>query len=399
MRRLLKKLMDLPRPLFEEGGKLHILYPLFEAGETFCLTPGKVAKGQTHVRDPLDMKRVMIMVVVALIPCVLLGMYNAGLQYETANQIEGANFWTHWYQGALMVLPIIIVSYLFGGLWEVFFAVLRKEDITEGFLVTGLLFPLTLPPTIPLWQVAIGISFGVLIGKEIFGGTGYNIVNPALLARAFLFFAYPGQISGDQVWTKINAGAVLPDGFSGATPLAIVSSVTHGSAVEALNTAGHSLASMALGLEGGSIGETSLWAVLAGALILNLFGIASWRIMLGGVAGLLGTAFSIHLLAGDSAAAFTHLPAYYHLVMGSFAFGIVFMATDPVSAAATPAGKWIYGALIGFLTIIIRVTNPAYPEGTMLSILFMNIMAPLVDHAVVRVHVRRRTRSWRTRNA
>jgi Na+-transporting NADH:ubiquinone oxidoreductase subunit B len=274
-----------------------------------------------------------------------------------------------------------------GGIWEVLFAVVRKHPVSEGFLVTGLLFPLTLPPTIPLWQVAAGVTFGVVIGKEIFGGTGFNVLNPALTARAFLYFAYPGQISGDRVW------ASGPDGWSGATPLGI-GMVAHGNEtlIESLNHAGYTLKSMIIGFEPGSIGETSVIACAIGAAILILSGVGSWRIMLGSLLGLSAAATLFHHVGGANLKPLATLPFYYHIVIGSFAFGTVFMATDPVSAAATNPGKWIYGFLIGFLIVLIRVANPAYPEATMLAILFMNVLAPLIDHYVVQAHIKRRAR-------
>ncbi len=386
-------ILDKFRPLFEPGGKLGRLFPLFEAGDTFLFTPAEVTEGAPHVRDAVDIKRWMITVVAALAPCLLFGIFNAGRQYNIANAVAGAGFWHHLGRGALIVLPIVMVSYVVGGLWEVLFAIVRKHEINEGFLVTGLLFPLTLPPTIPLWQVALGISFGVVIGKEIFGGTGFNVLNPALTARAFLFFAHAPQITGDSVWTKIADPSKVAEGFSGATPLAVAAGAPKGGSVlTALNEAGFTLKSMAIGLEGGSIGETSLIPVLIGAIVLILTGVGAWRIMAGGALGLVGAAYLLNALAGPDRSPFLALPWYYHVAMGSFAFGIVFMATDPVSAAATNAGKWIYGFLIGALIILIRVVNPAFPEGVMLSILFMNVMAPLVDYFVVRAHIRARER-------
>lgn len=375
------------RPLFQPGGKFERLHPLHEANETFLLTPAEVTHGAPHVRDSMDLKRAMIMVVLALIPATLFGIFNAGYQHNLAHQITNVGFWDHVIRGLILCLPIIVVSYAVGGIWEVLFAVVRKHPVSEGFLVTGLLFPLTLPPTIPLWQVAAGVTFGVVIGKEIFGGTGFNVLNPALTARAFLYFAYPGQISGDRVW------ASGPDGWSGATPLGI-GAVAHGheSLIESLNHAGYTLKSMIVGLEPGSIGETSVIACAIGALVLILSGVGSWRIMVGSLLGLAAGSFLFQHIGGADLKPLATLPFYYHVVIGSFAFGTVFMATDPVSAAATTAGKWIYGFLIGFLILLIRVANPAYPEATMLAILFMNVMAPLVDHYVVQAHIKRRAR-------
>ena len=390
--KFLKDQMEKSKPLFEPGGKLEKLYPLYEAQDTFLFTPPDTTRGAPHARDAVDMKRVMITVVVALLPCILFGIYNIGHQYHHANQVEDAGFLSHMLIGLRYFLPIVLVSYAVGGFWEVLFATIRKHEINEGFLVTGILFPLTLPPTIPLWQVAIGISFGVVIGKEIFGGTGFNVLNPALTARAFLFFAYPGDIIGDQVWTVIDESATQLAGFTGATPLAVAALVPAGvDVVGALREHGFTFGSMALGLEGGSISETALLPILLGAAILILTGVGSWRIMAGGTIGLLAMGAFMNLLPAESFKGFTQLPAYYHLAIGGFAFGIVFMATDPVSAAATDPGKWIYGALIGVLIILIRVANPAYPGGVMLAILFMNVMAPTIDHFVVKAHIKKRT--------
>lgn len=389
--KFLLELQEKQKKFFERGGKLEKLYPLYEAGDTFLFTPPDVNREAPHVRDAVDLKRVMITVVVALLPCILFGIYNVGHQYNVVNQIEGAGFLDHVWVGLRYVLPIILVSYAVGGFWEVLFAIIRKHEINEGFLVTGILFPLTLPPTIPLWQVAVGISFGVIIGKEIFGGTGFNVLNPALTARAYLFFAHPSQIIGDQVWTVVKEGANTVEGFTGATPLAVAALVERGGDVVAqLNDHGFTFLSMAIGLEGGSIGETSIIPILLGAAILILSGIGSWRIMAGGTIGLLAMGMLMNALPAENFKGFTQLPFYYHLVIGSFAFGIVFMATDPVSAAATNKGKWIYGVLIGVLIVIIRVANPAYPEGVMLAILFMNVMAPVVDHFVVQNHIKQR---------
>ena len=392
--KFLLKMHDKQRPNFEPGGKLERLHPLFEAQDTFFFTPAEVTHGAPHVRDALDIKRTMITVVLALIPVVLFGMWNVGYQYNVVNQTGALDFMSNMIRGALIVMPIILMSYIVGGLWEVAFAIVRKHPINEGFLVTGLLFPLTLPPTIPLWQVAVGISFGIVVGKEVFGGTGFNVLNPALTARAFLFFAYPVQITGDQVWTVVANSAGTIEGFTGATPLAVAALVPAGASVlEALHNAdyaGFSWLRMFIGTMGGSIGETSALGCLIGAVILIGFGVGSWRIMAGSVIGLAIMASILNLLPGDQYKAFTQLPFYYHMVMGSFAFGTVFMATDPVSAAATNKGKWIYGGLIGVLIVLIRVTNPAYPEGVMLAILFMNVMAPMIDHFVVQAHIRQR---------
>lgn len=382
------------RPAFERG-PLRPLWPVYEALETFLFTPDHTTDGPPHIRDHLDIKRYMITVLYALIPCILFGMYNAGVQAFRAAGAGPQPFGPTFALGARLVLPIIITSYAVGGVWEVLFAAVRKHEINEGFLITGILFPLTLPPTIPLWQVAAGITFGVVIAKEIFGGVGFNVLNPALAARAFLYFAYPAQISGDRVWAALPPGATLADGFSSATSLAIAKATPAGAAAAAhLADAGLSWRAMLVGLETGSIGETSVIAVLIGALILLITGTGAWRIIAGGVLGMVGTAWLLGRLPAAVLAAhpFLGLPAHYHLLMGSSLFGIVFMATDPVSAAATNEGKWIYGALIGALTVVVRTFNPAYPEGVMLAILFMNVMAPLVDYLVIRVHIRHRRR-------
>ncbi len=369
--------------LFEKGKPLEKFYPLFEALDTFLLTPGQTTKKAPHVRDSVDIKRVMIFVVVALIPCIIMGIYNTGRQILLAKGLPlecGAAM----FEGALKVLPIIIVTYAVGGMWEGLFSTIRKHEINEGFLVTGILFALTLPPTTPLWQVAVGISFGVVIGKEIFGGTGFNVLNPALTARAFIFFAYPVQMSGDMVWVAV-------DGFSQATPLGIVATAERGTtAVAALQSAGFTLKDMFVGFIPGSIGETSTIACLLGLGFLLITGVASWRIIAGCFLGLGAMSFVFSLFKGPDSLVFFSLPAHWHMVMGGFAFGSIFMATDPVSSAATNPGRWIYGFLIGVLVVLIRMVNPAYPEGVMLAILFMNVFAPTIDHFVVETNVKRR---------
>lgn len=373
------------RPKYAKGSKLEKIEPLFEAGDGFLFTWDKVTNKGAHVRDALDLKRLMITVIWGIMPCFLFGIWNAGHQYNLNTAGIEPGVVPDILRGLFIVLPIVIVSYGVGGFWEVLFACVRKHEINEGLLVTGLLFPLILPPTIPLWQVAVGVSFGVVIGKEIFGGTGMNLVNPALMSRAFLFFAYAKWMAGD-VW--IASGEKLIDGYTGATPLGILATLPEGTnAVQALNDAGYSFLSMAIGSMPGSIGETSAIACVLGAVILLVTGVASWRIMLSCVLGLLGVA---GLAKTMGAGGFGQLPPYYHLVMGGFAFGAVFMATDPVSAAATNTGKWIYGFLIGALVAVVRIWNPAYPEGVMLSILFMNVMAPMIDNFVVESHLKRR---------
>ncbi|MCK4564278.1 MAG: NADH:ubiquinone reductase (Na(+)-transporting) subunit B [Verrucomicrobia bacterium] len=394
-------------PLFEKGGKFERLYPLYEAGDTFVRTPGDVTPSAPHVRDSIDQKRLMMFVIYALLPCLFLGIWNAGNQFNINNGVADATLMTDLLRGAAMVLPIVMVSYIVGGIWEVLFAVVRRHEINEGFLVTGMLFPLVLPPTLPLWQVAVGISFGVIIGKEIFGGVGYNILNPALTGRAFLFFAYPAQISGDKVWVGtaqtaldnsiLGTVAENVDGVTMATPLAIAAAAEKGTdAIQALGDAGFSLWNMTVGNIPGCIGSTSVIAIVLGMVFLIITGIASWRVMASGIIGCIAMGALFNALPLDNA--FASLPFVYHLVMGGFLFGIVFMATDPVSCSATNTGKWIYGFLIGALTVLIRVANPAYPEGAMLAILFMNVMAPLIDHFVVQSHIKKRTAYARALN-
>jgi len=380
---LAKKSKEIHDKFFAEGKPLEKLFPLFEATDTFLLTPGTVTKKAPHSRDAVDMKRVMIFVVIALLPCIAMGIYNVGHQVQLA-KAEPLSLWGAVLIGLIKVLPIIVVTYAAGGFWEVLFAITRKHEINEGFLVTGILYALTLPPTIPLWQVAVGISFGIVIGKEIFGGTGYNVLNPALTARAFVFFAYPAQMSGDAVW-----GAI--DGFSKATPLAVVAAAERGSsALAALQNAGYTFNDVMVGFIPGSIGESSTIACLLGLSFLLITRVASWRIVAGCVLGLIGMSLIFAQFKGPDALAFFSLPPQWHLIMGGFAFGSIFMATDPVSAAATDLGRWIYGILIGALVVMIRMINPAYPEGVMLAILFMNVFAPTIDHFVVAANVKRR---------
>lgn len=397
----LRKLLDRLGKPFEKGGKLERLHPLWEAGDTILYTPGKVTAGAPHARDGLDLKRLMMTVVFALAGCVYMALYNTGLQAHRAIAagaeplatwqtrameamglpFDPASVWACVVHGALYFVPVLVVTFAVGGAWEVLFATVRKHEVNEGFLVTGMLFPLILPATIPLWQVAVGISFGVVVGKEIFGGTGMNILNPALTARAFLFFAYPAEISGDQVWIAAGTGA---DGVSGATWLARAAE-----GGQAAVTAGLHWWDAFLGTVPGSMGETSTLACLAGALVLVATGIGSWRIMAGVTAGTAIAALGLNAI-GSATNPLFGVPLWWHLVLGGWAFGMVFMATDPVSAASTRKGKWIYGLLIGVMVVLIRVVNPAYPEGMMLAILFGNIFAPTIDHFVVEANVKRR---------
>jgi len=396
----LRKMLDNYEPLFVKGGRLERFHAMYEMVDTLFYSPPDVTRGSPHVRDSIDLKRVMIMVVFAATPCALVGMWNTGFQANSAMLVMGleslpgwrevilslvgaghnpGNIYDNFVLGALYFLPIYAVTMAAGGFWEMLFSGVRNHEINEGFFVTSFLYALILPATIPLWQVAIGISFGVVIGKEVFGGTGKNVLNPALVGRAFLYFAYPAQISGDAVWTTV-------DGFSGATALGI-------SAIEGISgvvASGLTWTQAFLGQMQGSIGETSAIACLIGAVVLIYSGIASWRIMVGVFAGLIIPV----LLAGfiDSGNPMMSMPWHWHIVIGGFAFGAVFMATDPVSASQTNTGRWIYGLLIGFMTFVIRVINPAFPEGIMLAILFGNVFAPMIDYFVIRANVKRRVR-------
>ncbi len=420
---MLRKMLDKFEPLFKPGGKLEKLYPLWEANDTFLFTPGEVTHGSTHVRDAIDLKRTMSIVILALLPCIFMAMYNTGFQAEKIIHAKGSLFvvpeetlvsslWSGSWRydvmsfvgidysadrtgflsfgsllpclvhGALFFLPIYIVTMMVGGLCEVAFGIIRKHDINEGFLVTGMLFPLTLPPNIPLWQVAIGIAFGIVIGKEIFGGTGKNFLNPALTARAFLYFAYPTKISGDAVWTAV-------DGYTGATVLGELKVATTGTVASTVADMKLSWWDFFIGNCHGSMGETSTLCCLIGAFVLIAAGIGSWRIMAGLLMGMSVFSTLLWLLpVGDEP--MMNIQPWWHLVIGGFAFGTVFMATDPVSAAMTDTGKWIYGGVIGFMTVLVRSWNPAFPEGIMLAILFGNVVAPLIDYYVIQANVKRR---------
>lgn len=379
----LKKLIDLSEKYFTGSGKFNRLEPLFDATKTFFFFPSPKNKYTPFVRDNLDLKRFMSFVIISLLPVLIFGIYNTGFQAGLARG-ESYAFIQAFLLGSRYVLPIIIVSYAVGFFWEIVFATIRRHKISEGFLVTGLLFPLTLPATIPLWQVALGISFGVIIGKEVFGGTGRNFLNPALTGRAFLFFSYPVSMSGD-VW--VAAGSTV-DGFSGATALSILA--PEGEKITAaLSNSGFSLADLFFGLVPGSIGETSAFCCILGALFLIITKIANFRIIIGGITGLIVTSIIFYLIPGGSDSWMNAGPLY-HLCAGGFLFGISFMATDPVSAPGTNPGRWIFGFLIGFLTITIRVANPAFVEGTMLAILFMNVFAPLLDLIVMKYAVSKR---------
>ena len=390
-----QQLDNLEEKWSKPGHFFHKIWPIFEAQDTGLRSPNTQAKSQgVHVRDAVNLKRMMVTVILALLPCLLFGIYNTGYQRLSALGLP-TDFMSAFMEGLIAVLPIVIVSYAVGALWEVVFSIIRKHEINEGFLVTGMLFALVLPPTTPLWMVALGVSFGIVIGKEVFGGTGMNIVNPALAARAFLFFAYPAQLSGDKVWTVVDtAKEKVVDSFSGATALGIaLNSFNKDDVVQNLENAGFDLWSMFIGLVPGSIGETSVLLCLLGAFILLVTGVASWRTMLFTLIGAIFVSLIVNAIASPDSAGLLGLPIIYQLCSGGFAFGLVFMATDPVSSSNTKTGQMIYGFLVGSLAITIRTLNPAYPEGMMLAILFMNIFAPLIDHYVVQANVR-----WRIKN-
>lgn len=414
----LRQFLDKMHPLFTKGGKLETFYPLYEAGDTFLFTPGEVTHGPSHVRDALDLKRMMITVVAALGPCILMAMWNTGYQANLVLEAGGvttpegwrgavmstlgmtadpANQLANLLHGALYFFPVFLVANIAGGLCEVIFSCIRNHEINEGFLVTGMLYPLTLPPTIPLWQVAIGIMFAVVLAKEVFGGTGKNFINVALTARAFLYFAYPSQISGDRVWVAAD-GYKLVDGYTGATALGQLGSLAADRIPEGMKAVTNSVDAGGLGMTWfdaflgvipGSMGETSAMACLIGAIILIASGIGSWRVMLSVVVGAVATSGLLFAISSDTNAVFA-LPPHWHLVIGGFAFGTVFMATDPVSSAFSEGGQFVYGFLIGFMTILVRVINPAFPEGIMLAILFGNVTAPLIDYFFVQANIKRR---------
>ncbi len=397
----LRRVLDDLEPHFHKGGKYESFYALYEAVDTIFYSPSKVTVANPHVRDGIDLKRVMITVWLAAFFPMFYGIYNLGFQANTAIMtlgLEGggdwhepiisllaghnpASLWDNMIYGAAYYVPIYLVVFAVGGFWEVLFAMKRGHEINEGFFVTSILFTLIVPPDIPLWQAALGISFGVVVGKEVFGGTGKNFLNPALTGRAFLYFAYAPNMSGDAVWTAV-------DGFSGATALSQIAAAGL-PAVSAVTNTELTWLDAFLGQMQGSIGETSTLAILLGACVLLVTRIASWRIMLGVFLGMVLTAMLFNAIGSDTNPAFA-TPWYWHFVLGGFAFGMVYMATDPVSASMTDTGKWIFGALIGFMTVLIRVVNPAYPEGIMLAILFANLFAPLIDYFVVKANIARR---------
>lgn len=389
----LRKIVDKLKPHFSKGGKFEKLHSVFDGFETFLFVPNTTSKNGTHIHDAIDSKRTMIMVVIALIPALLFGMYNTGYQHYLAIGQE-VGFWDKFLFGLLAILPIVVVSYVVGLGIEFIVAQIKGHEIQEGFLVTGFLIPLIVPVDTPLWMIAVATAFAVIFAKEVFGGTGMNIFNVALVTRAFLFFAYPTFMSGDTVWVRtastfgLGGGSVV-DSYSGATVLGQVS-VAPTPQVALTGITGNPIGFWDgfIGLIPGSVGETSVIAILIGAAILLFTGVASWKTMFSVFAGGALMALVFNLFGPDTAAA--HFPWYNHLVFGGFAFGAVFMATDPVTSARTETGKWIYGALIGAMAIIIRVLNPGYPEGMMLAILLMNIFAPLIDYYVVDANIKRR---------
>ncbi|MBQ0150244.1 MAG: NADH:ubiquinone reductase (Na(+)-transporting) subunit B [Bacteroidales bacterium] len=367
--------------IFEKGGKLSWLHSTVDAFETFLHVPGTVTRKGSHVRDAIDTKRVIIIALIATIPAALFGMWNTGYQHSLATGAAPA-FWADFFYGLLKVLPLYVVAYAVGLFIEFASAQIRDEEVNEGYLMTGFIIPLIVPVDVPLWMLAVAVAFAVIFGKEVFGGTGMNIWNPALLTRAFLFFSYPNNMSGSDCWVAFKKGETAIDAFSGATPLAVANE----GGMDALNNAGYSFMDMFLGTIPGSVGETSALAILLGAVILIWTGVASWKIMVSSVAGGLLVGW-LGTLCGA-----TDVPCWYHLVMGGFAFGTVFMATDPVTSAQTSCGKWIYGFLVGAIAVIVRLFNPGYAEGMMLAILLGNTFAPLIDHCVVSAHLSKKAK-------
>lgn len=370
--------------IFEKGGKLYWLHSTIDAFETFLHVPGTVTLKGAHVRDAVDIKRIMIIAVISVAPAALFGMWNVGFQHALATGAAPA-FWADFFYGLLKVLPLYVVAYAVGLAIEFAFAQIRNEEVNEGYLMSGMLIPLIVPVDVPLWMLAVAVAFAVVFGKEVFGGTGMNIWNPALLTRAFLFFSYPNEMSGSQTWIALRKGEAMIDGATGATPLAFA-----GDGMDALSKAGVQYGTgfwdMFLGITPGAVGETCIIAILLGAFILLWTGVASWKVMLSSVVGA--------LLVGwlGQACGATDVPAYYHLVMGGFAFGTVFMATDPVTSAQTECGKWIYGFLVGAICVIVRLFNPGYAEGMMLAILLGNTFAPIIDHCVVNAHISKKNK-------
>jgi Na+-transporting NADH:ubiquinone oxidoreductase subunit B len=385
-----KRLFDSQRRHFSPGGRWERFYYLFENIESVFFAPAAVTSTRPHIRDGLDVKRFMFLVIVALLPHYAFGIFNVGYQSHRASGLP-FDFWPMVWVGLKAVVPMVAVTYAMGYFWEALFATVRKHEISEGLFVTCALFPLTLPPTQPLWQVALGISFGIVIGKEIFGGTGRNFLNPALTGRAFLYFAYPAQTSGDAVWTLLAAGRTAPvDAFTGATPLAVAQAAESGSIVQAWSNAGYSLAELFFGLYPDAIGASCTLLCIVGALFLITVGVADYRIICGDILGFLSTGALLNLFASPAASPYLALNPFHHLIIGGAAFGIAYMTTDPVSAPALPGARWVYGFMIGMLTVLVRVFNPAFPEGIGIVILFMNCFAPLLDEIQLKGRLRKR---------
>jgi len=387
--KLFKNILKSVKPIFTEGGKLEKLYPAYDAFETFLFVPDHTSQSGTHIHDAIDLKRTMFSVIIALIPCLLFGMWNIGYQHFIATGQLNPDLLESFLYGAWKVLPMIIVSYGVGLGIEFAFAISRNHSVNEGYLVTGLLIPMIMPADLPLWMLATAVAFAVVIGKEVFGGTGMNILNPALTARAFLYFAYPTELSGDKVWISLN-NQIPVDGYSGATALS--------DAYNGLVTKLPSLLESFIGTIPGSASETSALLILVGAAYLVLTGVGSWRIILSGIIGglFMSLVFNYFSDSFETTNYLFKINPFHQICLGGFLFGVVFMATDPVSASQTTNGKWIYGFLVGFLGILIRVVNPAYPEGIMMAILFMNVMAPLIDHYVVSANINRRMKRVKT---
>ena len=386
---ILKAFFDSQRKHFDKGGKFEKLYPFFESIESIFFASAKVTEAVPHVRDSLDVKRYMALVIFALLPHLFFGIYNAGYQSQLAmgHSLSPIPIVL---RGLWIVMPLVIVSYVVGFFWEILFAVVRKHEISEGLFVSAMLFPLILPPTLPLWQAALGISFGIVIGKEIFGGTGRNFLNPALTGRAFIYFAYPAQSSGD-VWTMMgNGSAAAIDSFTSATPLAIAAAAETGGVEQVLMDKGYSLSKLFFGLYPDSIGASSTFLCIIGGTFLMVIGVASYRIIFGDIIGMLFMGVLLNLFAASTSMPYLSLNPLYHLLIGGSAFGIAYMTTDPVSAPDMNGARWVYGFFIGALTVLIRVFNPAFPEGIMLAILFMNLFAPLLDHIEIKLRLRRR---------
>lgn len=386
--KFLRDQIDKIKPTFSEGGKLSFLHSTFDAFETFLFVPNHTTQNGAHIRDGIDLKRTMFTVIVAMLPALLFGLWNVGHQQSLALTGTDGALWDNFFVGLIQTLPIIIVSYGVGLGIEMGFAQFRGHPVNEGFLVTGMLIPLCMPPDVPLWMVGLATAFSVVIGKEVFGGTGMNLLNPALTARMFLYIGYPSSMSGDSVWTFLPEGSETVDGYSGATNLGELASATAEGKPWSDDLLSASIMDSFWGNIQGSIGETSVVACLIGAAILIASGIGSWKIMLSTVLGGLFMGWVFNISGADGA--YMDMPAYYHLIIGGFMFGAIFMTTDPVSAAQTERGKWIYGFLIGVLTVLIRVFNPGYPEGIMMAILLMNVFAPLVDYYVVQSNIKTR---------